>query len=276
MISQNFEYAAPANLEEALTLLSNEGAKPLAGGMSLIPLMKLRLAAPEQLVDISRLKELSYIRVEGEHVHIGAGTTHYEVLSSAQIRLHCPLLSETVGNIGDIQVRNQGTIGGSAAHADPAADYPAALLALDAQFKLAKKGAERTVSAEDFFVDMLTTALEPGEIITEIIVPVEQPGTGVSYQKCIQPASGYAIVGVAARVSNEFVRIGVTGLAAKAYRAVQAEQEYLSSRDAAKAAALIAAGVDANSDIHASAAYRKHLAQVYGKRALVAAASRIG
>ncbi|MDQ2948071.1 MAG: FAD binding domain-containing protein, partial [Acidobacteriota bacterium] len=133
MIPQEFEYAAPTSLQEALSLLQREGAKPLAGGMSLIPMMKLRLAAPEQLIDISRLKELNYIREENGELHVGAGTTHYDMESSALARAKCPLLPETVSNIGDIQVRNTGTIGGSAAHADPAADYPAALCALEAR-----------------------------------------------------------------------------------------------------------------------------------------------
>ena len=275
MIAQNFEYAAPETLNEALNLLAGGNAKPLAGGMSLIPLMKLRLAAPEQLIDIGRLKELNYIEVHSDHLHIGAGTTHWQVLDSSVIRQHCPLLSETVANIGDIQVRNQGTIGGSAAHADPAADYPASFCALEAKFKLVRKDGERVVSAGDFFVDMLTTILEPGEIISEVIVPIEQGGVGVSYQKCVHPASGYAIVGIAARVSSSLVRIGVTGLAAKAYRAHAAEDAYTATRDPAKSAAVIAEGVDANSDLHASATYRKHLAQVYAQRALKQAASRM-
>jgi carbon-monoxide dehydrogenase medium subunit len=275
MIAQNFEYAAPASLEEALGLLAQEGAKPLAGGMSLIPMMKLRLAAPEQLIDIGRLKELSFIREHDDHLHIGAGTTHYEIESSPLIRANCPLLAETAANIGDIQVRNVGTIGGSAAHSDPSADYPAALCALDAKFKLVKKGGDRIVPASEFFVDMLTTALEPGELITEIIVAAEETGTGVSYRKCVQPASGFAIVGIAARVGKNIVRVGVTGLASKAYRATNVEQIYAETRDAAKAAAVVADGVDANSDIHASADYRKHLARIYTQRALAEAASRM-
>lgn len=275
MISQQFQYSAPANLQDALAQLAHEGAKPLAGGMSLIPMMKLRLAAPEQLIDIGRLQELNYIHQDGEYLHIGAGTTHYQVESSPVVRAHCPLLSETVANIGDIQVRNMGTIGGSAAHADPAADYPAALLALEAQFKLVKKDGERVVAAEDFFVDIMTTALEPGEIIAEVIVPVEKAGTGVSYQKVVHPASGYAIVGIAARVGADFARVGVTGLAAKAYRAHNVEEVYSASKDAALAAAVVADGVDANSDIHASANYRNHLARVYCQKALREAASRM-
>ena len=275
MIPQSFEYAAPANLQEALGLLEHEGAKPLAGGMSLIPMMKLRLAAPEQLIDIGRLKELRYIREEAGRLHIGAGTTHYEMESSALARAKCPLLPETVLNIGDIQVRNMGTIGGSAAHADPAADYPAALCALEAQFVLVRKGSERTVAAADFFVDTLTTAVEPGEIIREIIVPVEASTTGVSYKKCTHPASGFAIVGVAARVGKDFVRVGITGLSHKAFRAQNVETRFAESRDAAKAAAAAAEGVEANSDIHASAEYRKHLARIYTQRALAEAVSRM-
>ena len=275
MIPQEFEYAAPASLQEALSLLERVGAKPLAGGMSLIPMMKLRLAAPEQLIDISRLKELNYIREEGGELHIGAGTTHYDMESSALARAKCPLLPETVSNIGDIQVRNTGTIGGSAAHADPAADYPAALCALEAKFVLAKTGSERTVPASEFFVDTLTTALEHGEIIREIVVPVEASGTGVSYHKCVHPASGYAIVGIAVRVGKDFVRVGVTGVSHKAYRAANVESIYLSGHDATKAAAVVADGIDANSDIHASSEYRKHLARIYTRRALEEAASRM-
>jgi aerobic carbon-monoxide dehydrogenase medium subunit len=275
MIPQQFEYSAPADLQEALSLLEQEGAKPLAGGMSLIPMMKLRLATPEQLIDIGRLKELSYIREEGGQLHIGAGTTHYEMESSALARAKCPLLPETVLNIGDIQVRNRGTIGGSAAHADPAGDYPASLCALEAQFVLAKKGSERTVAAADFFVDTLTTALEHGEIIREIIVPVEASSTGVSYKKCIHPASGFAIVGVAARVGKDFVRVGITGLSHKAFRAENVEKIFAETRDASKAAAAVAENIQANSDIHASAEYRKHLARVYTQRALAEAASRM-
>ena len=275
MIPQEFEYAAPASLQEALHLLEREGAKPLAGGMSLIPMMKLRLAAPEQLIDISRLKELNYIREENGELHVGAGTTHYDMESSALARAKCPLLPETVSNIGDIQVRNTGTIGGSAAHADPAADYPAALCALEAKFVLAKTGSERTVAASEFFVDTLTTALEHGEIIREIVVPVEAAGTGVSYHKCVHPASGYAIVGIAVRVGKDFVRVGVTGVSHKAYRAGNVESIYMNGRDAAKAAAVVADGIDANSDIHASSEYRKHLARIYTRRALTEAASRM-
>ena len=284
MIAQNFEYAAPGTLREALDLLAGEGAKPLAGGMSLIPLMKLRLSAPEQLVDLGRVAELNYIREEGGTLRIGATTTHYQVETSPLIRSKCPLLSDTVGHIGDLQVRNMGTMGGSVAHADPAADYPAALLALEGRVKLVTAKSEREISLADFFVDTFTTALEPGEIIREIIVPVEDQSTGTSYHKVVQKASGFAIVGVAARVRKAngkigMVRIGVTGLSGKAYRATNVEKALegtaASPADIQKAAALVADGVDANADLHASANYRKQLGRVYTARALATALSRM-
>ncbi len=284
MIAQNFEYAAPGNLREALDLLAAENAKPLAGGMSLIPLMKLRLAAPEQLVDLGRIAELNYIREEGGTLRIGATTTHYQVETSPLIRSKCPLLSDTVSHIGDLQVRNMGTMGGSVAHADPAADYPAALLALEGRVKLVTAKSEREISLADFFVDTFTTALEPGEIIREIIVPVEDQSTGTSYHKVVQKASGFAIVGVAARVRKAngkigMVRVGVTGLSGKAYRATNVEKALegtaASAADIQKAAALVADGVDANADLHASANYRQQLGRVYTARALATALSRM-
>src|SRR5437763_4632673 len=189
MIAQEFEYTAPKTLDEALGLLA-EGAKPLAGGMSLIPMMKLRLAAPEHLVDLARIKDLNYIREAGGMLHIGATVTHHEVESSALIRGKCPLLAETASHIGDVQVRNMGTIGGSAAHADPSADYPAALQALEAKLVLKGAESERTMAASDFFLDAFTTALEPGEIVREVIVPVESSGAGTSCQRRVQTVRG--------------------------------------------------------------------------------------
>ena len=282
MIPQTFEYSAPKTLDEALGLISG-GAKPLAGGMSLIPMMKLRLAAPDRLVDLARIKSLSYVKEAGGSLHIGATTTHHDVETSAAIRAKCPLLAETAGFIGDVQVRNVGTIGGSVAHADPAADYPAALQALEATIVLKSSSGQRNVSAADFLVDTFTTALEPGEIITEVVVPVETSGTGTSYQKVLQPASGFAIVGVAVRIRKSggkiaLARIGVTGLSNRAYRAAAAEKAIEgtagSEADIRAAAALVAQNVDANSDLHASAEYRAHLATVYAARAISAALSR--
>jgi carbon-monoxide dehydrogenase medium subunit len=274
MIAQSFEYESPASLHEALAMIESGEAKILAGGMSLIPMMKLRLAAPERLVDLSRIPGLTGISEKAGSIVIGAMTTHHDIEDSRLLRAKCPLLAETASNIGDVQVRNMGTIGGSVAHADPAADYPAALLALEAKVRLITSKSERTLSVEDFLVDTLTTALEPGEILQEVIVPIEASGIGVSYQKMVQPASGFAVVGVAARVGKGFARVGVTGLAGKAYRAKNVEKIMQESGDIAKAAAAVTDGVDANSDLFASADYRRHLAQVYTARALTQALSR--
>ena len=282
MIPQAFDYSAPKTLEEALGLLAS-GAKPLAGGMSLIPMMKLRLAAPEHLVDLGRVKELSYIREEGGALHIGATTTHHAIETSALIRSQCPLLSETASNVGDPQVRNRGTVGGSVAHADPSADYPAALQALEARVVLRGATTERILSIDEFFVDTFTTALEPGEMIREVLVPVDTQGTGTCYDKVVQSASGFAIVGIAVRLRRAggniaMARIGVTGLSNRAFRAAHAEKA-LEGRAGSPAeiqavAALVAHGVEANSDLHASAEYRTHLAAIHAARALTIALAR--
>jgi carbon-monoxide dehydrogenase medium subunit len=283
MIAQEFEYSAPSNLKDALGLLAGDDVKVLAGGMSLIPLMKLRLATPGQLVDIGRIPDLNYIREDKGVLRIGATTTHYQVETSALVRSKCPLLAEAAAHIGDIQVRNVGTIGGSVAHADPAADYPASLLALETRVVLVNAKGQREIPIGDFFVDTFTTALEPGEIIREVIVPVEEQSAGTSYQKMLQPASGFAIVGVAARIKKSggkvtMARVGVTGLSGKPYRALNVEKGLEgtagSASDVQKAAAIVAEGVDANSDLHASADYRKHLASIYAMRALTVALSR--
>ena len=283
MIAQNFEYAAPTSLKDALGLLAGDDVKVLAGGMSLIPLMKLRLATPGQLVDIGRIPDLNYIREDKGVLRIGATTTHYQIESSATVRSRCPLLAEAAAHIGDIQVRNVGTIGGSVAHADPAADYPASLLALETRVSLATAKGQREIPIAEFFVDTFTTALESGEIVRELIVPVEEQSVGTSYQKMLQPASGFAIVGVAARVKKSggkvtMARVGVTGLSGKPYRATNVEKALEGTSggasDVQKAAAGVAEGVDANSDLHASADYRKHLAKVYTMRALTVALSR--
>lgn len=272
MIPQEFDYSRPASLAEALTLI-DEGAKPLAGGMSLIPMMKLRLAAPERLVDLSRITDLNYIKEENGRIRIGAMTTHYQIESSALLAAKCPLLPKTAGNIGDVQVRNMGTIGGSIAHADPAADWPAALLALDAKVKLQSKSGSRELSIEDFLVDTFTTALEPGELVTEISVPVDPAGSASAYEALEQPASGFAIAGIAVHVvkANGKVtrcRIGVTGVGPKPFRALNAETAIESGMKTADAVAGLASFVEANSDIHASAEYRKRMAEVYARRAL--------
>jgi carbon-monoxide dehydrogenase medium subunit len=282
VIAQPFDYSAPKTLDEALGLLAS-GAKPLAGGMSLIPAMKLRLAAPEHLVDLGRVKELNYIRESDGTLRIGATTTHYDVESSPLVRGRCPLLAETASHIGDVLVRNMGTIGGSTAHADPAADYPAALQSLEAKLLLKNAKSERTVPIDEFLVDLFTTSLASDEVIREVIVPVDAAGTGTAYQKVAQKASGFAIVGIAVRIRKagdkiSMARIGVTGLSNRAFRATHAEKALEGRRGAPAeieaAANLVAQGVEANSDIHASAEYRRHLAIVHAGRAIAVALAR--
>jgi aerobic carbon-monoxide dehydrogenase medium subunit len=281
MITREFDYHAPATVQDALALLSDPGAKVLAGGMSLIPMMKLRLAAPEKLVDLRNISALRSIKRQDGMLRIGATVTHYEVESAPLIRSACPLLAAAAASIGDVQIRNAGTIGGSVAHADPSADYPAALFALEAKVVVAGAKGEREIAVSDFLVDTFTTALLPGELVTAILVEVEKNGTGVYYQKHPQPASGFPIVGAAARIRLEkgvvsFARIGITGLTGNAYRATNVEQ-LLAGKPASddairKAAAVVANGVIASADIHCSAAYRAHLAQVATARAIGAAA----
>src|SRR5919202_6317632 len=231
MIPAQFDYVAPATLNEAVGLLSEhaDDAKILAGGHSLIPAMKLRLAQPSMLIDIGRIKDLSYITEDGGQIRLGAMTTHYQIESSARLKEICPLLPECAAAIGDVQVRNKGTIGGSVAHADPAADWPAAILALNAEIVAVSAQGERTIKAEDFFVDMLTTSLEPNEILREIRIALPQGCTGQAYLKVAQPASGFAVVGVAVSLTLddggrcESASIGITGVASKAYRATGVE-----------------------------------------------------
>lgn len=286
MIPAEFDYHTPTTLDEALALLGQFGdeAKLLAGGHSLIPALKLRLASIGHLIDLGRVSGLSYIREEGGKLCIGARTTHFEVESSALLRQKCPLLVECASQIGDVQVRNRGTLGGSLVHADPAADYPAAILALDAEIHTVAAGGKRSITAANFFVDMLTTALQPEEILTEVRIAPLAANTGAAYLKVPQPASGFAVVGVAALVTLDArgkcaqVRVGVTGAASKAFRARDSEA-VLTGKPAdpntlAQAAAQATKGIETNGDIFASAEYRAHLVQVYTKRALAKAVER--
>ena len=203
MTATAFEYHAPTTLQEALSLLTRYSgeAKILAGGHSLIPIMNLRLAQPKALIDIGKIPGLSGIREDNGAVVIGAMTTHHQVETSAVLQAKVPILPETAAVIGDVQVRNRGTIGGSIAHADPAGDFPAAAVALDLQLKVVGPKGERTIKGRDFFVDILTTALQPDEILTEIRVPAFAARTGSAYEKFPNPASRYAIVGAAAVVT---------------------------------------------------------------------------
>ena len=283
MIPAPFDYQAPATLEEAVSLLASDldGAKVLAGGHSLIPAMKLRLAQPQLLVDIARIKSLAYIREEGDKILIGATTTHYQLESSELLQRICPLLPACAKSIGDVQVRNKGTIGGSIAHSDPAGDWPAAVLALGAELVLVGPNGERTEKAEDFFVDLLTTSLLPGEILREIRIQKPAGKFGQAYQKVPHPASGFAVVGVAAHLvlnddgSCKSASIGVTGVGAKAYRANAVEAalagKNLDDNTIAAAVTHVCDGIDPNADLYASSDYRCHLAQVHTRRAIEAA-----
>lgn len=286
MIATKFDYLAPKTIDEAVALLSQhaDDGKILAGGHSLIPAMKLRLAQPAMLIDISRIKDLSYINENGTSIGIGAMTTHYEIESSDLLKNICPLLPECAATIGDVQVRNKGTIGGSVAHADPAGDFPAAIIALNAEMIAVGANGERTIKAEDFFVDMLTTSLEAGEILREIRINLPQGRFGQSYMKVHQPASGFAIVGVAVSLMRNddgtcaSASVGITGVASIAYRAKEVENALvgnaLDEQAIASAASHATDGVDANSDLFASEDYRRHLAQVYTHRAIQTAAER--
>jgi carbon-monoxide dehydrogenase medium subunit len=275
VIPADFEYAAPSTLAEALQLLSDhpDDAKILAGGHSLVPLMKLRLAAPGMLIDLGRVAELKGISQDGGRVRIGAMTTHAEVAASSVVQQSAPALAQSANEIGDRQVRARGTIGGSLAHSDPAADLPAAMLALDGQIVARSTRGERTIPVDEFFVDLLTTALEPDEIITAVTVAVSPRS---AYIKFPNPASHYAIVGVGVSVQGNgtisATRIGVTGAAAMAYRATAAEAalagQPLSAQSIAAAADAAYDGRELLGDIHASAEYRAALVKVMTRRAL--------
>ncbi|WP_026370318.1 FAD binding domain-containing protein [Kallotenue papyrolyticum] len=282
MYPNNFEYAAPATLQEALDLLSqNAEAKVLAGGHSLLPMMKIRLANPGMLVDLRKIAELKGIQVDGE-IRVGAMTTYAELERSEELRQRLPVIAECVNVIGDPAVRNRGTIGGSLAHADPAADMPALMLALEAQMRVRGPNGERTIAAADFFVDMLQSALEPGEILTEIVIPLLPQGAGAAYEKFKHPASGYAVVGVAAVVQRgdggqvSACRIAVTGAGPRAQRARAAEEALVSSGNLEDAAAKAADGLDLIGDAFASEEFRAHLTRVLTRRALKRAMERAG
>jgi carbon-monoxide dehydrogenase medium subunit len=286
MIPASFDYFAPHTLDEALHALADRGdeAKLLAGGHSLLPLMKLRLAHPKVLIDLGRIPGLRGITQQKDKIVVGPLATHYEIESSLLLKQKCPLLSQTARSIGDVQVRNRGTVGGSLTHADPAADLPAAILALAAELKLTGPKGDRWLGAEEFFLGAMETAIEPSEILTEIRVPALAPRCGSAYLKMAQQASGFAIVGVAVWLrlgKNRMVEesgVGVTGLGVKPFRARAVEERLRGSKLSRKlieeSAAIVAAGSDPLDDLHASAAFRAHLAQVYAARAIQDAAKR--
>jgi carbon-monoxide dehydrogenase medium subunit len=285
LIPAAFSYLRPHNLAEALALLAEhaDSAKLLAGGHSLLPMMKMRLAQPATLIDIGRVEELRGIREEAGHLIVGALTTHDELATSALVRARAPLLAETAARVGDVQVRNVGTLGGSLAHADPAADYPAAILTVEAEIHLRSARGERVIPARDFFVDLLTTAARPDEILTHVRVPYRAAGQGWCYMKLPHPASGYAMVGLAAVVTLASgtcteARLAITGAGPKAVRLTAVEVALLGKAldegAIAVAAERAADGIDATDEIYASAEYKNHIARVYAKRAVRTAAER--
>lgn len=283
MFPAKFAYAAPSSLQEAVGLLDDPEAKILAGGHSLLPLMKLRLAQPRLLVDIGRIPGLAYVRSEDGHLAIGAMTTYRQIQLSDEVHRVAPVLAETVGEVGDPQVRAKGTLAGALAHADPAGDMPAVVLALGGSVRALGPDGERDIDLDGFFVDMLTTALNEREIIREVRLRAQPAGAGAAYQKFDQPASHYALTGICAVVSvrgNSIAsaRIGVTGVGPKAYRPTAVEQALVGKpveEEAVKAAVQsVADGIDVQGDIHASPEYRAHLARVLTRRAVLEAAHR--
>jgi carbon-monoxide dehydrogenase medium subunit len=284
VIPAEFEYQRATSLDDAFAKLAaaGESAKLLAGGHSLVPLMKLRLSEPHVLIDIARLPELSGIRQTGDRIEIGAATVHHEVASSALIRGRCPVVADAAYAIGDLQVRNRGTIGGSLAHADPSADYPAAMIAADADIQIRSASGTRRVRAEDFFIDLFTVDLASGEIVTSVTVA---PAKASAYSKLHQRASHFAIVGVGAslEVSGGTIgsaRIGLTGAGTHAIRLTTVEAALAgkpASRETVENAARDAGGhlEVVNTDIHASEEYRRAMVDVFTKRALLAALDRV-
>lgn len=287
MIPVSFDYLTPTTLGEAVEALVSHGedARVIAGGHSLLPMMKLRLTRPGVLVDLSKIPELSGIQQENGQITIGALTTHYEIESSDLLMNKCPLLPRTARVIGDAQVRNRGTIGGSLAHADPAADIPASILALGGELRARGPDSDRWIQAKDFFLGLMTTALKPGEILTEIRVPVLSERVGTSYQKAAQKASGFAIVGVAVHLgmAGELcaeIGVGVTGLGSKPYRARGVEEglrgRKLEPSVIETVSSQVAQDVDPLDDLHSSAEFRAHLARLCTARAIEEAVQRAG
>lgn len=282
MFPSQFEYYRPGSVQEAIQLLSsNPDAKIIAGGHSLLPAMKLRLAAPSALVDIARIPGLSGISVNGG-VSIGALTTYTQLEDSKELQAALPLLAEAAGHVGDQQVRARGTLGGSLAHSDPAADLTAVFLALGGSVTAVGSGGERQIAADDLFVDLLTTSLNPDEVITKVSFPAGAGNLKAAYEKIEHPASGYAVVGVAVALevgsdgTVSSARVAVTGCTSKATRATGAEQaltgKKLDADTIAAAAAAAPDGLEVNGDHYASAEYRTHLVSVATRRALETAA----
>jgi carbon-monoxide dehydrogenase medium subunit len=286
MFPANFGYFAASSVEEACALLTTHGddAKLLAGGHSLIPAMKLRLAEPKYLIDLGTVPGLRGVRLDGDSLALGALTVHADVAASDLVRQHVPGLAEAAALIGDVQVRNRGTIGGSAAHNDPAADFPVILLALNASFVLVSASGSRTVAAADFFVDFFTTALAAHEVLTEIRVPLPPASAGTAYAKLGHPASGYVVVSAGVLIhcqssghcTSACIAIGGLGGGPRRAAATEAalQGQALTPEVIATAAARAAEGTEPDGDTYASAAYKRHAAGIYTRQAIAAAVRR--
>jgi carbon-monoxide dehydrogenase medium subunit len=279
MIPAAFEYTRPSTVDEAIRALADEDAKVLAGGQSLIPLLRLRLAAPTVLVDLGGIDDLRGIRDDGDALVIGAMTTHASVLANPLVDRYAPLLAQATATVADRQVRHRGTVGGSLAHADPAGDLPAVAVALDATMEIAGADGRRSVPAAEFFVDYLTTALEPGEVLVAVRVPKREGWSG-HYEKFNRVAQGWALVGVAALVRRENgniaeARVALTNMGTTPVRARAVESALTGApvgHEAVAAAAVHAAeGAQPTGDLSASAEYRSHLAKVLTERAIASA-----
>ena len=269
MIPVAFEYERAGSADEALALLAEHGdeAKLLAGGHSLVPLMKFRLAAPAVVVDIGRLSDLSYVNDGGDHLAIGALTRHFDVEHDELVASQCGLVAAATANVGDPQVRHRGTIGGSIAHGDPASDLPSALLAMRATMVIRGQNGEREVPADDFFTGFLECAVGDTDLLTEIRVP-KKPDAGFSFQKFNRRAQDWAIVGASVVVDGDDVGIGLVNMDSRPVRAAAAEAAAAGGASAADAAAEAAEGVDAPADLNASTEFREHLARVLVRRGL--------
>lgn len=281
MIPTAFDYHRASSIDDALKAMAAAGGsgKFVAGGHSLVPLMKLRLSEPGVLIDIARIPELAGIREKGGQIEIGAGTVHHAVATSKLLQEKCPIVSDAAATIGDTQVRNRGTIGGSLAHADPSADMPAVMVALDADIVLRSAGGERTVKASSFFQDLFTVDLQPGEIITAVrFAPVKS----AAYAKLYQKASHYAIVGIAAVLDAkagkiQSARIGLTGATTHAVRLGKLEQALAGQSQETIEKVTAGAGAElasVNADLHASEEYRRAMVGVFAKRAILEALAR--
>jgi len=286
MFPANFAYVAARSVENALELMAKHGedGKLLAGGHSLIPAMKLRLSSPKVLIDLGTVPELRGIKLDGNALVIGALTVHADVAAAELVRRHLPGLADAANVIGDLQVRNRGTIGGSCAHADPAADLPVILAALDAAFTVRSAACARSIKADEFFTDFYTTAMNPDEVLTEVRVPIPPTGSGTAYVKLPHPASGYVVVSAGALINRQSsgscasARVFLGGLGSGPTRAVATEIELtgkpLTPQIIAAAAAKAAEETDPLEDSYADADYKRHVATVYARKAIEAAVQR--